>query len=71
MKNHPAPFPEELIENIILSASKIGDIVFDPFMGSGTTAKVAKDNQRKYCGIEISPEYIEIINKRLAPSPSH
>jgi site-specific DNA-methyltransferase (adenine-specific) len=62
---HPAIFPEKLAEDHIHSWSNEGDIVFDPFMGSGTTAKMAQINNRKYLGFEISPEYIEIINKRL------
>lgn len=62
---HPAIFPEQLAQDHILSWSIEGDIVFDPFMGSGTTAKMAQINNRRYLGFEISPEYIEIINKRL------
>jgi DNA modification methylase len=62
---HPAPFPEQLAQDHILSWSNEGDIVFDPFMGSGTTAKMAQINNRRFIGFEISPEYIEIINKRL------
>jgi len=63
---HPAIFPEKLAEDHILSWSKEGDIVFDPFMGSGTTAKMAALNNRKYIGTEISKEYCEIANKRLS-----
>jgi site-specific DNA-methyltransferase (adenine-specific) len=63
--NHPAPFPEKLAEDHILSWSNEGDIILDPFAGSGTTLKMANNNKRNYIGIEISPEYIEIINKRL------
>jgi site-specific DNA-methyltransferase (adenine-specific) len=62
---HPAVYPEKLAEDHILSWSNEGDIVFDPFMGSGTTAKMAQINKRKYLGFEISSEYIEITNKRL------
>ena len=62
---HPAPFPEKLAEDHILSWSNEGDIVLDPMAGSGTTLKMAKKNNRNYIGIEISAEYIEIINKRL------
>ena len=62
---HPAIFPEKLAENHILSWSNEGDIVLDPMAGSGTTLKMAKKNNRKYIGIEISFEYIDIINKRL------
>lgn len=64
-KGHPAPFPEQLAEDHILSWSNKGDIVLDPMAGSGTTLKMAKENNRKYIGIEISKEYCEIINKKL------
>ena len=60
---HPAPFPVDLIERIILSSN--GKIVFDPFMGSGTTAVAAKKLGRDYLGIELSPEYCEMARKRL------
>src|SRR5690625_3324936 len=63
---HPAIFPEQLAEDHILSWSNEGEIVLDPFMGSGTTAKMAKLNSRNYIGFEITKEYMEIINKRLA-----
>jgi len=62
---HPAIFPEKLAEDHILSWSNEGDIVLDPMAGSGTKLKMAKKNNRNYVGIEISPEYIDIINKRL------
>jgi len=62
---HPAMFPEKLAEDHILSWSNEGDIVLDPMAGSGTTLKMAKKNNRNYIGIEISPEYIDIINNRL------
>jgi DNA modification methylase len=62
---HTAIFPEKLAEDHILSWSNEGDIVLDPMAGSGTTLKMAKKNNRNYIGIEISPEYIDIINKRL------
>ena len=64
--NHPASFPEKLAEDHILSWSNEGDTVLDPMAGSGTTLKMAKKNNRNYIGIEISEEYIDIINKRLA-----
>jgi DNA modification methylase len=63
--NHPATFPEKLAEDHILSWSNEGDIILDPMAGSGTTLKMAKKNNRNYIGIEIAPEYIDIINKRL------
>lgn len=62
---HPAIFPELLAQDHIISWSKEGDIVLDPFMGSGTTAKMAILNKRKYIGFEISKEYIEISNLRI------
>jgi site-specific DNA-methyltransferase (adenine-specific) len=59
-------FPESLARDHILSWSNEGDIVLDPFSGSGTTAKMAKHNGRKYIGIEVNPEYVEISKQRLA-----
>jgi len=63
---HPAPFPEKLAEDHILSWSNEGGTVLDPMAGSGTTLKMAKKNNRNYIGIEISEDYIDIINKRLS-----
>lgn len=63
---HPASFPEELARDHILSWSNEGDIVLDPFSGSGTTAKMAKHNGRRFIGIEVNPEYVEISKERLA-----
>ena len=63
---HFATFPEKLIEPCILAGSPEGGIVLDPFMGSGTTAVVAKSLGRKYVGIELNPDYIKIAEKRLA-----
>ena len=62
---HPAPFPEKLAEDHIISWSNEGDTVLDPMAGSGTTLKMAKKNNRNYIGIEISAEYIKIIEARL------
>ena len=62
---HPAIFPESLAEDHILSWSKPGDIVFDPMCGSGTTLKMAKMNGRKYIGIDINEEYVELSKKRI------
>ena len=55
--SHPAIFPEKLAEDHILSWSNEGDVVLDPFSGSGTTCKMAKKNSRNYIGIDISEEY--------------
>jgi len=57
---HPAIFPEKLAEDHILSWSNEGDIVLDPFSGSGTTCKMAKKNNRRYIGIDISGEYCKL-----------
>ena len=62
---HPAVFPEQLANDHIISWSNPGDIVFDPFMGSGTTAKMAMLNNRRFIGCEISEEYCNIIKDRL------
>lgn len=73
---HPAPFPVDLIQRII--GSTTAKIVLDPFMGSGTTAIAAKNLGRDFIGIDISPEYCEMAEKRLEKSqeqvslfPSH
>jgi site-specific DNA-methyltransferase (adenine-specific) len=65
--NHPAIFPEKLARDHIYSWSNEGDIVYDPFMGSGTTAKMAHLQKRKWIGSEISKEYVELAYKRLEP----
>lgn len=62
---HPAPFPEALAHDHIISWSKEGDLVYDPFMGSGTTAYIARSLSRNYIGSEISKDYCEMIKKRL------
>ena len=62
---HPAIFPEKLAQDHILSWSNENDLVYDPFMGSGTTCKMAILNNRNYIGSEISEEYCKIIEERL------
>lgn len=62
---HPAPFPEQLAHDHILSWSNEGDTVLDPFMGSGTTGKMAKQLGRNFTGIELDKEYFEIAEKRI------
>jgi site-specific DNA-methyltransferase (adenine-specific) len=64
---HPAPFPIELAIDHITSWSNEGDLVYDPFMGSGTTALASVKLNRNWIGSEISSEYCEIINKRIEP----
>jgi site-specific DNA-methyltransferase (adenine-specific) len=73
-KKHPAPFPEQLAQDHIISWSNEGDVVLDPFMGSGTTAKMALLNNRHFIGFEISKEYCDIANERISkiqPIPSN
>ncbi len=62
---HPAIFPEKLALDQIKTWSNEGDLIYDPFMGSGTTAKIAHLLNRKWIGSEISSEYAEIANERL------
>ena len=62
---HPAIFPEKLAQDHILSWSNTGDIVYDPFMGSGTTAKMCAIHQRYFIGSELNKKYCDIAQKRL------
>ena len=62
---HFATFPPSLIEPCILAGSRAGDIVLDPFMGSGTTAYVSKMNGRQYLGCELNPEYQALQDERI------
>lgn len=64
-ENHPAPFPEELPRRCIRLYSFVGDTVLDPFAGSGTTLKVARELGRNSVGYEINPDYEDIIRKKL------
>ncbi len=63
---HFATFPEELISPCVLAGCPEGGLVYDPFMGAGTTALVAKKYARHYLGSELNPEYIKIAEKRLS-----
>jgi len=63
---HFATFPQDLIKPCILAGSSQGDVVLDPFMGSGTTAIVAKNLGRNYIGIELNPVYAEMAERRIA-----
>ncbi|MFA6468524.1 MAG: site-specific DNA-methyltransferase [Bacteroidota bacterium] len=62
---HPTQKPEKLLAKIILSGTKKGDVVLDPFLGSGTTSVVAKKLERRYVGIEIDEKFASIAEKRL------
>lgn len=64
-KGHPAPFPEQLALDNICTWSNMGDTVLDPFMGSGTTGKMAVLNNRKFIGIELDPQYYQIAKERI------
>lgn len=64
---HPAPFPEELPTRLIQLYSFKGDIILDPFMGSGTTAISALKSDRKFVGYDISKDYIDLAEKRIEP----
>lgn len=63
---HPAPFPEKLAEDHILSWSNPGDLILDPFCGSGTTCKMAIKHHREFIGIDISEEYCALARRRIA-----
>lgn len=65
-ESHFATFPPDLIEPCILAGSRAGDVVMDPFNGSGTTGAVAIKHHRSYVGIEINPDYVRLTRKRLA-----
>lgn len=63
--NHPAQFPIALVERIIKACSRPGDIILDPFMGSGTVAEVALQLGRQVVGFEVDPNYLQISTERL------
>ena len=62
---HPAPFPLELAERVVKLYSYVGDVVLDPFAGSGTTCAAAKRLGRHYAGFDISAEYCKMAEERL------
>lgn len=62
---HPAVFPEQIANDHIISWSNEGDLVFDPFVGSGTTGRMAVLNNRKFLGIDISEEYCQMSEERI------
>ena len=62
---HPAIFPIQLVKDHIISWTNSGDLVYDPFMGSGTTAKAAIQTDRNFLGSEISEDYFKISIKRI------
>jgi adenine-specific DNA-methyltransferase len=66
---HPCQFPEDIIARIVLTSTQSGAIVFDPYMGTGTVAVVAKASNRHFIGAEIDPKYHEVAMRRLAGEP--
>jgi modification methylase len=66
VKAHPTQKPESLLHRVILSSTEAGDVVLDPFFGSGTTGAVAKKLGRNYIGLERDPDYAEIARARIA-----
>ena len=62
---HPTQKPEKLLAKLILASSNPGDFVFDPFLGSGSTAVTARKLNRHYGGVEINPQYCVWAEKRL------
>ncbi len=66
---HPCQFPEDMISRIILSTTNKNNIVFDPYMGSGTVAVVAKDYERNFLGAELEPKYHQVALRRLSKKP--
>jgi site-specific DNA-methyltransferase (adenine-specific) len=63
---HPTQKPERLVERILQASSRPADLVIDPFLGSGTTAVVAKRLGRRFAGVDLNPEYVRLAMKRLA-----
>ena len=63
---HFATYPPELIEPCILAGSRVGDIVLDPFLGSGTTGEVCESLGRKWIGIELNPDYVSLQKNRTS-----
>jgi DNA modification methylase len=66
---HPTQKPEALIKYLITSCSNEGDIIFDPFMGSGTTAVASRDLNRNWISFDTDPEYVKISQKRIGQIP--
>lgn len=66
---HPCQFPEDLIERIVMASTDQGDVVLDPYMGTGTVAVVAKRLGRNYLGAELDPTYYEVGQRRILCKP--
>lgn len=68
--DHPTQKPEKLYAKLILASSRLGDVIFDPFLGSGTASVVAKKLGRRYVGVELNEEYALLAEKRLTLAES-
>jgi site-specific DNA-methyltransferase (adenine-specific) len=68
-REHPAPFPKEIATRLIRMFSFAGDVVLDPFAGTGTTSLAALETSRHSIGVEIEPKYLSIIERRLGQIP--
>lgn len=66
---HPCQFPEDLIARIVLATTKQGDVVLDPYMGTGTVAVVARNHGRHFAGAELDPDYHSVAVRRLSGEP--
>lgn len=66
---HPAQFPEDMIARIVLCSTEEGDVVLDPYMGTGTVAVVARDHDRRYIGAELDVDYHKVAVRRLSGLP--
>lgn len=66
---HPCQFPEDMIARIVLATTEPGDVVFDPYMGAGTVAVVARDHGRHFLGAENDPKYHSVAMRRLSGKP--
>lgn len=66
---HPCQFPEDMIARIVLATTEPGDVVLDPYMGTGTVAVVARDHNRHFLGAEIDPRYHSVAMRRLSGEP--
>lgn len=64
-RQHAAAFSTRLVEPCIFAGSKVGDVILDPFNGSGTTGQAAVQHGRRYLGVELNPEYVELTRTRL------
>ena len=69
-RGHSAPFPKQLAERCIRAGSRAGDVVFDPFLGSGTTLLAAAELGRKGIGCDINPEFVALAKSKVAAAPS-